>query len=171
MRSFDEGIEILVETADESDPSRNYLPPLSGIDFLLYNPFEITTLRLLLSLGIKINVPNEYFTNTLTYYIVQCKRRIDDLNKDICMLLFAAGERVPGPVVEARTDYFSAVVKAQVPEYLFHKELQMCLKHLCREAIRNHLLDLDPHTHLFGRVPRIGLPKSLAEYVLYNVHL
>ena len=84
------------------------------------------------------------------------------------MLLFAAGERVTGPVVKGRRTYNHDIVEAQVPEYLLHKDLQMCLKHLCRETLRRHLLELDPHTHLFGRVPRLGLPKSLMEYLLYN---
>ena len=158
MRGFDEGVEILLEAADKTDPTRSYLPPLSDIEFEIRH-LKITTLRLLLLVGIKINVPNVYYTNVLTYYISQCKRNVDQPNKDICMFLFAAGERVPGPD------------QVPVPEYLLHKELQMCLKHLCREAIRNHLLELDPRTHLFGRVPKIGLPKSLMEYLLYNVCL
>ena len=45
----------------------------------------------------------------------------------------------------------------------------LSLKHLCREAIRKHLLELDPHSHLFGRVPKLGLPTLLNEYLLYDV--
>ena len=168
MRSFVEGVEILLEATGKTDPTRSYLPPLSDIEFEV-GELKITTIKLLLLVGIKINVPNVYYTNTLTYYISQCKRRIEKTNKGICMLLFAAGERVSGPVVEGSTYYCRNIVKAQVPEYLLHKELQMCLKHLCRETIRNHLLDLDPHTHLFYRLPRLGLPKSLTKYLLYNV--
>ena len=42
---------------------------------------------------------------------------------------------------------------------------------MCGEAIRKHLLDLDPHRHLFSRVPRLGLPRSLTEYLLYDMSL
>ena len=84
------------------------------------------------------------------------------------MLLLAAGEGVTGPIAEGRSRRRSCVATAEVPEYLFHRELQTCLKHLCRESIRSHLLDLDPHTHLFGKIPKLGLPKSLADYLLYN---
>ena len=35
--------------------------------------------------------------------------------------------------------------------------------------IREHLLHLDPHTHLFGRVPRLGLPAALTDYLLFNI--
>ena len=31
---------------------------------------------------------------------------------------------------------------------------------MCREVIRKHLLELDPYTHLFGRVTRLGLPAA-----------
>ena len=164
---FDEGPELLIEAADKTDPTRSYLPALSSVEFNSRS-LRMSTIRLLLRTGIKINVIHQYYNNTLTHYIVDCKRFYNRLNKDICMLLFAAGERVTGPVVEGRRTYNHDIVEAQVPEYLLHKDLQMCLKHLCREAIRNHLLELDPHTHLFGRVPRLGLPKSLTEYLLYN---
>ena len=37
--------------------------------------------------------------------------------------------------------------------------------------IRKHLPHLDPRTHLFGRVPRIGLPSLLTDYLLYDMSL
>ena len=45
------------------------------------------------------------------------------------------------------------------------------LHHHCRVAIRRHLLKLDPHEHLFFRIPRIGLPSLLAKYLLYDTSL
>ena len=39
---------------------------------------------------------------------------------------------------------------------------------MCREAIREHLLDLDQHTHLFGRVTRLGLPAALVSYLVFD---
>ena len=30
---------------------------------------------------------------------------------------------------------------------------------------------LDPHQHLFGRIPRLGIPSSLIDYLLFNVSL
>ena len=167
LRNFYDGLELLIEAADKMGPTRIYLPPLSSVEFNSQT-LKLSTIKLLLRTGIKINVIHQYYNNTLTHYIVDCKRFYNRLNKDICMLLFAAGERVTGPVVEGRRTYNHDIVEAQVPDYLLHKDLQMCLKHLCREAIKKHLLELDPHTHLFGRVPRLGLPKSLTEYLLYN---
>ena len=38
-------------------------------------------------------------------------------------------------------------------------------------AIREHLLELDPHTHLFYRVPRLGLPDVVTDYLLFNMSI
>ena len=168
-RNFVEGLELLIEAADKVDPTRSYLPPLSDIEFGLRG-ITASTLKLLLRIGFKINVPNPHYNNTLTYYIVQCKRECDRLSKYICMLLFAAGERVRGRIVEGTTHYHG-ILRAEVPEYLFHKDLRLYLKHLCREAIRKCLLDVDPHEHLFFRVTKLGLPMLLADYLVYEMTL
>ena len=55
--------------------------------------------------------------------------------------------------------------------FLNWKDAKMPLKHICREAIRNHLLKLDPHQNLFGRIPKLGLPSALTSYLLYNLSL
>ena len=47
----------------------------------------------------------------------------------------------------------------------------LSLKHICRMKIREHLLHLDPHTHLFGRVPRLGVPAALTDYLLFNMSI
>ena len=89
-------------------------------------------------------------------------------NDDVGMLLFAAGEILEGEIDgnEVNTSHL------QIPEFLQHfKNLKFCLKHLCREAIRKHLINLAPHTHLFGRIPLLGLPTVLSKYVLYYVSL
>ena len=45
------------------------------------------------------------------------------------------------------------------------------LQSISKEAIRTHLLRLDPNNHLFGRIPKLGLPLSLVKYLLYQVSL
>ena len=49
-------------------------------------------------------------------------------------------------------------------------EEQMNLKHLCRQFIRKHLLQMSP-VNLFVRVPQLGLPTLLQDYLLFNVAL
>ena len=110
----------------------------------------LTELLILLKAGITINTQPESVLGTyLDVYEGQDKI-------DIVLLLAAAGEKIDK-------------TKVEIPKYLQPKETR--LKHLCREAIRKHLLELDPHTHLFGRVPRLGLPPSITDYLLYSVSL
>ena len=45
------------------------------------------------------------------------------------------------------------------------------LYHICREAIRKHLLKLDPHENLFFRIPGLGLPSLLVKYLLFDESL
>ena len=49
-------------------------------------------------------------------------------------------------------------------------EEEMSLKHLCRQCIRKHLLQMSP-VNLFVWVPQLGLPTLLQEYLLCNVSL
>ena len=54
------------------------------------------------------------------------------------------------------------------PGFLLQKNIKLNLKHICRETIRNHLLDSDPHSNLFRR---LGLPSRLTEYLLFKLSL
>ena len=45
------------------------------------------------------------------------------------------------------------------------------LNHLCRETIRKHLLNLNQNENMFVRVPKLGLPAILTDYLLFNQKL
>ena len=75
------------------------------------------------------------------------------------LLLCAAGETLDGTEEE------------KIPEELKFEEEKFQLKHMCRMAIRGHLLSLDPHSNLFGRIPKLALPKALNRYLLFNMSL
>ena len=109
--------------------------------------------------GARVNIFNSRNQNALLYHSEYrekfCKSNQSDFCA-ICLLLFAAGESTDGspdgrPYLPLQTD--------------------INLKHLGREAIRKHLLKIDPHGNLFGRVPRLGLPTSLTSYLLYDATL
>ena len=59
----------------------------------------------------------------------------------------------------------------KVSKFLRYNNVKQQLKHICRETIRKHLLDLDRHEILFCRIPRIGLPLSLTSYLLFEASL
>ena len=92
--------------------------------------------RLLLRSGCKINIRNERGQNALKYYA-----SVSNRNVKLMTLLLAAGETIEGKITYS--------------DRWKHREVD--LNHLCRKAIRKHLLEMDPHTHLFDRVPRLGL--------------
>ena len=85
-------------------------------------------------------------------------------NLDVCMLLYAAGETTDSRTVEK-------LFRNKVLNRVMGKEKQMGLRHLCRQKVREHLLELNPHGNLFHRVPKLGLPKFLTNFMLYNVSL
>ena len=128
-------------------------------------------LKLLLRSGVKINIRNSRSENALQRLVGPTGTDIipflfDDFetqdsntDADICRLLFAAGETLDG------------IPDEEIPDYLRFNDVKLNLKQMCRETIRKHLLHLDPHTHLFGRVPRLKLPSLLTEYLVYDMSL
>ena len=93
-------------------------------------------------------------------------------NRKLCMLLYVAGERVQAEIesfVVKRGRALGLPVRfPRFPTYLIATTPGLCLKEKCRNVIRKHLLELDPHENLFIRVPRLGLPSLLTEYLLYG---
>ena len=113
---------------------------------------KLQSIKMLLKSGAHVN-KSSFGSNALKSYIMKCASP----SKDVAMLLYASGE-------EVTPDAFF-----KVPKFLHFKKLKMKLKHICRQAIEN--MELDPHQHLFGRVPRLGLPNALNKYLMFNVSL
>ena len=127
-------------------------------------------LRLILKAGAQINHRDELGRNCLEFSVTPWSlgsAQIEKL-KDIQMLLYAAGETLEGPTVTGKDMFTGNTVQIQIPEHLKELKENLDLKHLCREVIRKHLIDLDPHQHLFGRIPQLGLPSTLEKYMLYD---
>ena len=122
----------------------------------------------MLKAGIKVNVFNirgEYGEEKKSTALMYCRRhdRSDEWRlkipkkaykntvKQRDLLLLAAREKLnvkPEQEVEQEVD----------PEV--EQEVVMNLKHLCRETIRKHQLQLDPHENLFHTL--------ISDYPLYN---
>ena len=109
-------------------------------------------IQLLIQAGSHLNKTNRNGLNAVQC----CIQERPEMRKEIIMLLFAAGERLKD---------------AKIPEFLIPIEQQLSLKHLARQAIRAHLIDINCNTHLFHRVSLLGLPSSLTNYLLYDVCL
>ena len=136
------------------------------------------TVRLLLRSGAQINLPTDVAENTLQYYIAHTvlHEHIDEEEnrqkmKDICLLLFVAGEILRGARVIGRNPDESAIWEKNVPEYLLHPDERLNLKHICREAIRKQMIHADPLSHLFHRIPLLRMPASIHDILLYGLSL
>ena len=111
----------------------------------------------LLLAGARVNTCNDQGHNALTALI-----NSDGLpHLDTIFLLLAAGET------------FQKILEAPLPvlEKLMLVELKPLMKNLCREAIRTHLLKLNPHENLFLRFHKLKgiLPHLLIRYLVYDM--
>ena len=136
----------------------NVIDSFGNTPFMLTCHCGVNSAKSLLEAGAKINMVNVLGENAL-------HNMLKLIPADRTMVLFqhAAGETcgwVPEQLRECG--------KESVLDFLFEENLRFNLKNLCRDTIRQYLLKLDPHRHLFGRVPRLGLPKILTDYLLYN---
>ena len=138
---------------------------------LFYASNNLRCLKLLLKSGAKINIFSTKNRNALRIALWPfTSTRRDKPNVHIASLLFAAGELID-PQILRKVSRQSSNDESFAFDFLLNKDLKFCLKHLCREALREHLLKLDPHTHLFGRIPQLGLPSLVNKYLLYGMSL
>ena len=110
---------------------------------------DLQMLRFLLSIGVKINFVG-FRGNALTTCL-----HLREERRESALLLFAAGETIDESAVK------------RVPKYL-QPEKDINLLDICRGRIRQHLLTLDPHAHLFDRVPLLGLPATVTNFLVHN---
>ena len=126
-------------------------------------------IRLLLEAGARINRRNYNGNNALGIVCSHSNPEGENFQLDLCMLLYAVGDTLDGPNVPGGPG--SSVSITEIPECFKELRKKMDLKHLCREAIRKHLIDVDPHEHLFKRIPKLELPSFVTEYILYDCTL
>ena len=112
----------------------------------------INSIKALLAAGANVNKVITCGCNATSLYSQQIhhKRAIDP----VIMLMFSAGERLAdSEFIADNTD---------------KDENQLNLRDLCRNTIREHLLDLDPYENLFVRVPRLEIPVIPHDYLLHD---
>ena len=143
----------------------NFVDMFGNTPFILSCHCDVNTAKSLLQGGAKINMVNSSGENALQYRHWFNSRTSPD--RTMVLFQYAAGETIGCGALEKQRDSGNVAI----PDILFEENMKFNLKHLCREAIRKHLLYVDPHAHLFGRVPRFGLPASLTSYLLYNCTL
>ena len=106
----------------------------------------------LLNAGAHVNIKNRNGQTALSL----CAAGDDDRNREQKMrILIAAGE-----ILDDRTRSW-----LQPPDAIPH---EYNLMSLCREAIRKHLRDIDPHANHVYTVAQLGLFDDLEKYLLYK---
>ena len=126
--------------------------------------------KLLLKAGARVNIVDIFGRNALMSYsrilTLESHRRSYSLySAEFLTLLVAAGETMDENCLEKIPPQHLSL-----PCLENNKELN-CLMVLCRLRIRKHLIDIDKYSNLFIRIPHLGLPRSLAEFLIYNVSL
>ena len=120
----------------------------------------------LLKAGAHVNKVNTEGLNALQSHLA----RNSSPNKDVMLLLIAAGESYAGARINITEQDLNFSIRV-TPEYLLGTEMEANLKNLCRDRIRTHLLNLGPHLNLLLRIPKLELMFGLASYLLYDVSI
>ena len=84
--------------------------------------------------------------------------------KELAILLFAAGEVVSEVPIAAHSYYGIHGSHVQVPDYL--KNLVKC--RICRRRIRDHLMEINQYINLFVRITVLPLTSVVKEYLFYD---
>ena len=163
MGGFIGTVKLLVEAGADV----NAVDGLQNSLLHVASPSRLQCVKLLLQLGVKINISNALNQNALKRFIVRC----GSAKRDTGMILLAAGETLDGPIVHC-ADSTGNRTQVPLPDYLKPAtEVQLDLMHQCRERIRKQLIDIDPHGNLFLRIPKLGLPGPLSQYLLFYTSL
>ena len=167
---------LIAEGADVSKTKENgttaLMVAVGGPDKLLDKDGQQTSklkcVQLLLTVGASVNRTNEKSQNALEYYV----ETHEQVTVDIFMLLLAAGENIETKTIQKMVLDGNNNERIDLPECLNTENCkEISLKNTCREALRKHLISLDPHTHLFNRIPQLGLPTLITDYLLYSSSL
>ena len=144
---------------------------------------SIQCVKLLLKAGAHVNKVNQAGLTALTASIVQNDGYLEELTR----MLFAAGDTIDGAAGDtidgAAGDTIEGATQCKhrvwpsggdvtLPEHLLEliEPRDIRLMDLCRRTIRNHLLQMST-VNLFCRIPLLGIPSLLSNYLLYNVSL
>ena len=118
----------------------------------------------LLRAGIEVNIIGDNEETALRYCIKELREKNangDELKEKI-KILHAAGE------ILIKNYRYSCRKPVELPDFLKYRSEELNLMSICRELIRKHLLQMSK-VNLFFRVPRLGLPDVLCQYLLYNM--
>ena len=118
----------------------------------------------LLKAGATVNKVNNKGLNALQSHLVITSTP----NKKVILALFVAGESFTAAPVNITEEHLNLFICVTL-KYLLGTEVELSLKNLCRETIRKHLINMDPHLNLLVRKPKLSLKSELTSYLLYDI--
>ena len=158
------GAEVNAVAEDDITPLMSAITGPTGRGIHLVD--RIKCVQSLLKSGARVNMRTTCGQNALDRYLATQT----EVNKEIAMLLFAAGEKSGGPSISGECRIRPSYLK--IPDFLLEeRKIKVGLKGLCRKVIRKHLMKLDLNQNLFQRVPLLDLPSMVSEYLLYDTTL
>ena len=116
------------------------------------NFVRLECMKILLSAGAFVNY-GRFDTNLFFRNLQRSKDRTE-----LVEVLYASGQ-----LIHYKYERLVEVFSPQLQE--------RNLKHLCRKRITRHLIFLNRYSNLYNRIPHIGLPNLLKDYLLYNTSL
>ena len=153
---------------------------------------SVRSVQLLLKAGAEVNRANEVHLEFLNDRI----NKRSPAMKKIAMLLFTAGQILEGVTVtwfgedffRSRNEDEYCTLKGKTITFEWCKsepksdsletledidqiELNLGLRHKCREVIRKEITTMNPNANLFKTIPKLGLPSVINYYLLYYVPL
>ena len=116
----------------------------------------------LLTAGTHVDITDIWGNNALTYQM-NGNRRIDRHTKDEFITVLVVADEIPDSATLVK------ILLEHSNLQCMENELDLCLMTLCSLRIRKYLLQLDRHTNLFIRIPKLGLPSAITKFLLYNM--
>ena len=140
--------------------------------------------KLLFQAGAVVRIPHEAGCSALQIYVLtHLFPWLPKCDTEMVRFLYAAGEKKEGlsqrtiNEVKSHGTWVSRYLPGEHQmEYIqlarqhLSDDPTLCLKDICRQTVREHLLQMS-QVNLFIRIPHLGLPASLARYLLYDVSL
>ena len=160
---YTECVELLIQQgADVNISDKEQNSPLIFTVAYWVNDNTLPCLKLLFRAGAYVNRIDNCGKNALTVHFTGSKK----VNRRAVLLLLAAGETLEVRKTDSLPlswDWNYSDV--EIPDHILYKTTHLELKHMCRETIRDHLLELSPE-NLFTRVPGLGLPSVLTSCII-----
>ena len=153
LMGYDKSLELLISAgADVNNLDNNITALIIATGRNHAQETKSKTVKILLKAGAHVNK-----AKNVGYKVIESVQRVKSPGerRETLQVLFAAGEST----VSETENVFKCL------------EFEKGLKHMCREVIRKHLLQLNEHINLFQRIPKLGLPSLLAKYLLYHLSL